>query len=72
MPSYVFVAVLIGALGGWWAGILFPPCCPGAARGCNIPNGALGVQYCRLNGFGWEQCQALVSPYPQALWRSER
>ena len=63
---------LIGAMFGYLAGVAHPPCVPGAPRGCTVESGALGIQYCREQGFGWESCQGFESPvYPQAKWRSE-
>lgn len=53
----------------------YPRCCPGDRRGCNVPSGQLGIEYCRESGFGWESCQKLPTaadePYPQALWRKK-
>ena len=62
--------LFVGLLIGWALGAAYPHCVPGQQQGCNTPSGALGVQYCNRNGFGWEVCQRLDSPvYPQALWR---
>lgn len=54
--SVMACGMLVGLVFGFVLGVEYPPCVPNDQRGCNVASGALGVEHCNRNGFGWAPC----------------